>query len=97
MLVHIYVHSLPMIHIKILNVKKNVNLVFSHFINIDQQQIHIRLRQLSFESYFRSVSVFEFVRKKYHEMIMKYHEMKWFTLLFLVNAVFCADHNPDGK
>ncbi|KAM7433978.1 hypothetical protein ABFA07_015863 [Porites harrisoni] len=21
--------------------------------------------------------------------------MKWFTLLFLVNAVFCADHNPD--
>ena len=23
--------------------------------------------------------------------------MKWFTLLFLVNAVFCADHNPDGK
>ena len=76
---------------------KNVNLVLSHFINIDQQQIHIRLRQLSFESYFRSVSVFEFVRKKYHEMIMKYHEMKWFTLLFLVNAVFCADHNPDGK
>lgn len=72
---------------------KNVNLVLSHFINIDQQQIHIRLRQLSFESYFRSVSVFEFVRKKYHEMI----KMKWFTLLFLVNAVFCADHNPDGK
>ena len=69
---------------------KNVNLVFSHFINIDQQQIHIRLRQLSFESYFRSVSVFEFVGKKYHQM-------KWFTLLFLVNAVFCADHNPDGK
>ena len=66
---------------------------FSHFINIDQQQIHIRLRQLSLESYFRSVSVFEFVREKYHEMI----NMKWFTLLFLVNAVFCADHNPDGK
>ena len=30
-------------------------------------------------------------------MIIKYHEMKWFTLLFLMNAVFCADHNPDGK
>ena len=36
------------------------------------------------------MSVFEFVGKKYHEM-------KWFTLLFLVNAVFCAEHNPDGK
>ena len=72
---------------------KKGNLVFSHFINIDQQQIHIRLRQLSFERDFRSVFVFEFVREKYHEMI----NMKWFTLLFLVNAVFCADHNPDGK